>query len=147
MKLKPLFLATSLILSSSQLVAAPDFEKAKADPNKPKNVIVLIGDGMGLGQIEVARHMEYGKYGSLFIESLPNVALMKTSSADKQVTDSAAAGTAIATSVKTNNGAIGVDASGKEVDSILDDFKKMGRKVGVISTNTVTDATPAAFTA
>ncbi len=147
MKLKPLFLATSLIFSSSQLLAAPDFEQAKAEPNKPKNVIVMIGDGLGLGQMEVARHLEYGKNGRLFIESLPHVALVRTHSADKQVTDSAAAGTALATGVKTNNGAIGVDADGNEVDSILDAFQKAGHKVGVISNNTVTDATPAAYTA
>ncbi|WCE30253.1 alkaline phosphatase [Vibrio sp. SCSIO 43137] len=148
MNIKPLVLATSMALLGSQaVIAAPDFDKIKADPVKPKNVIVLIGDGMGVGQIEIARHMEYGKAGTLFLESLPNVALVRTYSANKQVTDSAAAGTALATAVKTNNAAIGVDQDGNEVDSILDDFQKKGRKVGVISTNTVTDATPAAFTA
>ena len=148
MKIKALTLATSLaLLGSAHAVAAPDFEQAQAEPVKPKNVIVFIGDGMGLGQIEIARHMEYGKEGTLFIESLPNVALVRTYSANNQVTDSAAAGTAIATSVKTNNKSIGVNAEGAEVDSILDDFQKTGHKVGVISTNTVTDATPAAFTA
>lgn len=148
MKLKTIALAITLALTgTSQVMAAPDFTAAKADPMKPKNVIIFIGDGMGVGQIEIARHMEYGKEGSLFIESLPNVALVKTYSANKQVTDSAAAGTAIATGVKTYNGAIGVDVNGVEVDSVLDNFQKAGRKVGVISTNTVTDATPAAFTA
>lgn len=148
MKIKALALATSVaLLGSTQVIAAPDFEQAKAESVKPKNVIVFIGDGMGLGQIEVARHMEYGKAGTLFIESLPNVALVRTYSANSQVTDSAAAGTAIATSVKTNNKSIGVNPDGEEVDSILDDFQKAGHKVGVISTNTVTDATPAAFTA
>ncbi|UGA57594.1 alkaline phosphatase [Vibrio sp. VB16] len=148
MKLKTIALATITALASSNYVmAAPDFAQAQAETIRPKNVIIFIGDGMGLGQIEIARHMEYGKDGSHFIESLPNVALVKTYSANNQVTDSAAAGTAIATSVKTNNSAIGVDPQGVEVDSILDDFQKAGRKVGVISTNTVTDATPAAFTA
>lgn len=148
MKLNTITLATIIALtSSSQVMSAPNFALAQAETAKPKNVIVFIGDGMGLGQIEIARHMEYGKDGSHFIESLPNVALVKTYSANKQVTDSAAAATAIATSVKTNNGAIGVDPQGIEVDSVLDDFQKSGRKVGVISTNTVTDATPAAFTA
>ncbi len=147
MKLKPLFLATSLVFASGQVVASPDFEQAKAEPNKPKNVIVMIGDGLGLGQIEVTRHMEYGKDGELFIETLPHVSLVKTTSANNFVTDSAAAGTALATGVKTNNGAIGVDAEGQPVDSVLDDFQKMGRAVGVISNNTVTDATPAAYTA
>lgn len=148
MKIKTLALATSLtLLGAHSVFASPDFTTVEADKHKPKNVIVLIGDGMGLGQIEIARHMEYGKDGTLFLESLPNVALVRTYPADKQVTDSAAAGTALATAVKTNNKSIGVNAKGEEVDSVLDDFQKMGKKVGVISTNTVTDATPAAFTA
>lgn len=148
MKIKTIAVATTLALLGTQnAFSSPDFEKAAMEPHKPKNVIVFIGDGMGLGQIEIARHMEYGKTGTLFIESLPNVALVRTYSANKQVTDSAAAGTALATAVKTNNSAIGVNAEGIEVDSILDDFQKNGHKVGVISTNTVTDATPAAFTA
>ncbi|MCM3587452.1 alkaline phosphatase [Mesobacillus maritimus] len=111
----------------------------------PKNVIVMVGDGMGLGQLEIARLMEYGKEGKLQMEQLDNVALMRTYSADNYVTDSGAAGTAIATSVKTNNESIGVDANGNEVDSILDLFQASGKKVGLISTNTVVDATPAAF--
>lgn len=113
----------------------------------PQNIIIFIGDGMGLGQIEVARQFEYGKHGSLFIESFPHVALIKTHSHDNHVTDSAAAATAIATGVKTNNHSVGIDPNGKEIDSILDDFKKSGRKVGIVTTSTVTDATPASFTA
>ncbi len=113
----------------------------------PKNVILMIGDGMGVGQIEIARLMEFGKDGRLFLESLPHTALVHTYSANKAVTDSAAGGTAIAIGQKTNNEMIGVSADGKEVDSILDLFKKNGRKTGAISTNTITDATPAAFTA
>lgn len=112
-----------------------------------KNVIVMIGDGMGLGQMEIARLFEYGKEGRLFMQSLPNVGLLQTYSADNFVTDSAAAGTALATGFKTYNGGVGVDEKGVTVDSILDVFKKNGSKVGVISTNTVFDATPAAFTA
>ncbi|KAB2338480.1 alkaline phosphatase [Cytobacillus depressus] len=113
----------------------------------PKNVIVMIGDGMGVGQIELARQMEYGKEGRLFLESLPYVSFVHTYSADHAVTDSAAGGTALAIGKKTNNGMIGVTPDGQEADSILDVFKKNGKKTGVISTNTVTDATPAAFTA
>ncbi|WP_066293669.1 alkaline phosphatase [Bacillus sp. FJAT-29937] len=113
----------------------------------PKNVILLIGDGMGMGQIEIARQMEYGKEGRLFLESLPFVSLVHTSSANYAVTDSAAGGTALAIGKKTNNGMIGITADGHESDSILDLFKSHDKKTGVISTNTVTDATPAAFTA
>ncbi|MBU8879343.1 alkaline phosphatase [Bacillus sp. FJAT-29790] len=114
---------------------------------RPKNVILMIGDGMGVGQIEVARQMEYGKDGRLFLESLPNVALIHTYSANNAVTDSAAGGTALAIGKKTKNEMIGVTAEGAESESILDLFKKDGKKTGVISTNMVTDATPAAFTA
>jgi len=113
---------------------------------QPKNVIVMIGDGMGIGQMEIARMFEYGREGKLFIETLPHAGLVHTYSANNGVTDSAAAGTALATGVKTNNGMIGMLPDKKEVDSILDKFKADGKKVGVISTNTVTDATPAAFT-
>jgi alkaline phosphatase len=124
---------------------------AKKNANKnakaPKNVILMVGDGMGIGQMEVARLFEYGKEGRLFMETLPHVALAHTYSNNNIVTDSAAAGTALATGQKTNNEMIGVSPEGKEVDSILDKFKQDGKKVGVISTNTATDATPAAFTA
>ncbi|MBT2707353.1 alkaline phosphatase [Bacillus sp. ISL-47] len=118
-----------------------------ANLEEPRNVILMIGDGMGVGQIEIAREMEYGKKGRLFLETLPHTALVHTFSANNLVTDSAAGGTALAIGKKTNNEMIGVTPDGAESDSILDLFKKNGKKAGVISTNTVTDATPAAFTA
>ena len=137
----------SLATNSSQVAAKADITKENVSQKPPKNVIVMVGDGMGIGQLEVARLMEYGKDGRLNMESLDNVALMHTYSANNTVTDSAAAGTAIATGTKTNNESIGVDENGNEVKSMLDAFQARGKKVGVISTNTVTDATPAAFTA
>jgi len=100
---------------------------------------------MGLGQMEIARLFEYGKEGKLYMQTLPNVALMQTYSADNFATDSAAAATAMATGVKTNNGAIGVDAQGNEVTSVTDLFKNAGKEIGLVSTNTVFDATPAGF--
>ncbi|MBB6449942.1 alkaline phosphatase [Geomicrobium halophilum] len=114
---------------------------------QPKNVIMMIGDGLGLGQMEIARLLEYGKEGNLHMESLDHAALMRTYSADNWVTDSAAAGTAIATSTRTNNGMIGVDPDNQNAESILDIFSDEGKKVGLISNNTITDATPAAFAA
>lgn len=98
--------------------------------NTPKNVILLIGDGMGVGAIEIARQLEYGKTGVLHLEQLEHVALMRTYSANNFVTDSAAGGSAIATGIKTNNESIGVDANGSEVDSILDAFQSNGKKWG-----------------
>lgn len=115
--------------------------------NGPKNVIFLVGDGMGLGQMEIARIFEHGKDGKLFLQSLPYTALVQTYSANNNVTDSAAGGTAIAIGKKTNNGMIGLTPDGKEWPSILDIFKENGAKTGIITTNSVTDATPASFTA
>lgn len=115
--------------------------------SKPKNVIMMIGDGMGVGQMEVARLLEKGKEGNLFIQSLPHVALIQTWAANNFVPDSASAGTALATGVKTDNKMVGITPDGQPVDSILDKFKQNGKKVGVISTNPVTDATPASFVA
>jgi len=117
-----------------------------AEQKQPQNVIVMVGDGMGVGQIEIGRLFEHGKEGRLYLQSLPNVALLQTYSANNFVTDSAAAGTALATGYKTNNKMTGVTPDGQAVESIVDLCKQHGKKVGIISTNTVYDATPAAFT-
>ncbi|MDZ5471044.1 alkaline phosphatase (plasmid) [Bacillus sp. 31A1R] len=145
MKKKIYFLL--LLITFSVFNPKPVVKGETNQHNRPKNVILMIGDGMGLGQMEIARMFEYGREGKLFIETLPHVGLVHTYSANNVVTDSAAGGTALATGVKTNNGMIGMSPDKKEVDSILDKFKANGKKVGVISTNTVTDATPASFTA
>ncbi|WP_235816530.1 alkaline phosphatase [Bacillus massilinigeriensis] len=125
----------------------PRSQKAAKQDIKPKNVIFMIGDGMGFGQMEIARLFEYGKTGKLFMETLPNVAFVHTNSANQFVTDSAAGGTALATGHKTNNEMIGIKPNQQVVDSILDKFKEDGKKVGVITTSSITDATPASFTA
>ncbi|GEL07388.1 alkaline phosphatase [Salisediminibacterium halotolerans] len=117
------------------------------ESDQPKNVIMMIGDGMGMGQIEVTRLLEHGKEGILSMEEMPHSALMRTYSANNWVTDSAAAGTGIATSEKTDNGVLGMSPDGEELDSVLKLFQEHDRSVGVVSNNTVTDATPAAFTA
>src|SRR6056297_1364287 len=75
---------------------------------------------------------------------LPNVGLMMTSSV-QGVPDSAAAGTAMATGKKTKNGMVGMSPTGAKLDSILDYAESLGKSSGIISTNKVTDATPAAF--
>ncbi|RXI96495.1 hypothetical protein DS745_22560 [Anaerobacillus alkaliphilus] len=123
----------------------PAGRKLVATANKPKNIIVLIGDGLGMGQMEVARLFEHGKEGYLFMQTMPHVALSQTYSADNFVTDSAAAGTALATAKKTNNTMLGITPDGNELDSILDVLQMAGKKVGFVSTNTATDATPAAY--
>jgi alkaline phosphatase len=107
-----------------------------------KNVILMIGDGMGLPDVSAA--MTVSGY-PLNIERCSAIGLQKTSSASNYITDSAAAGTALATGNKTKNGTIGMDAQGNSVKSMLEIAEEHGLATGLVSVSAVTDATPAAF--
>ena len=82
----------------------------------PRNVILMIGDGMGFGQIEAAGLYAYGAPGMLVLERAPYRGRVRTHSATEQVTDSAAAATAIGTGQKVANGVVALDIPGS-VDS------------------------------
>ncbi len=107
-----------------------------------KNVILLIGDGNGLSQISAAT---LANGGSLTLTQLKSIGLLKTQSADDFTTDSAAAGTALATGQKTNNRAIGLDVSDKPIENMVELLAKSGFNTGCITTDEITGATPAAF--
>jgi len=111
---------------------------------QPKNIILLIGDGMGLAQVEAA--MTASKK-TLNIERCSDTGFAKTSSSDEYITDSAAAATAIACGIKTYNGAIGVDSLGNDTKSILEYAEEAGLATGLVATSTITHATPASFIA
>jgi alkaline phosphatase len=118
----------------------------------PKNLILFIGDGMGISHVTATRLWRHGAYGKNFMENFPITGFSRTASSSDYVTDSAAAATALASGVRTYNGAIGVsDPSAdpqhelRELQSIMDLAKAAGKSTGVITTVTVTDATPAAF--
>ncbi|MCF8226996.1 MAG: alkaline phosphatase [Bacteroidales bacterium] len=118
---------------------------ADAQENKPaKNIIFLIGDGMGLQQMFAAYTVNGG---DLCIDKATHVGLQKTQSADKYITDSAASGTAMACGKKTYNGAIGVDTLGNDLESILKVAEQYGKSTGLVSTSGITHATPASFIA
>ena len=87
--------------------------------------------------------------GKLAMDSLPFAGVQHTDSRDPKepVTDSAAAGTAIATGVKTLKGAVGVDSDGRRVRSVLEAARDRGRATGLVTTSRVTDATPASLAA
>lgn len=110
--------------------------------SRVKNVILLIGDGMGLAQIYAGLT---ANRGDLNLAKLLNIGFSKTSAADTYITDSAAGGTAMATGQKTNNRAIGVDSAGKAIPAIPTLIKKWNMVSGLISAGSITDATPAAF--
>ncbi|MFI0430270.1 alkaline phosphatase [Mariniflexile sp. HMF6888] len=107
-----------------------------------KNVILLIGDGNGLSQISSA---VLANNGELSLTQLKSLGLIKTQSADDFTTDSAAAGTALATGEKTNNRAIGTDKEGVSIENITEILQKRGFSTGCITTDEITGATPSAF--
>lgn len=124
--------------------------KASIVDGTPKNVILLIGDGMGDSEITVARNYALGA-GQFFkgIDALPITGQYTHYSLDKKtgkptyVTDSAASGTAWATGVKSYNGAIGVDIREQPHKSLLELARAAGLATGNVSTAELQDATPA----
>ena len=138
-----------LTLISILLFACKVPEQASSAPNaqqqvKPKNIILLIGDGMGMGQISAGTYLN-NNYSSL--ERFPVVGLHKPYASDSLITDSAAGATAFASGVKTYYGAIGVDSDSQSVVTILEEAEMKGQATGMVATSTITHATPAAFIA
>ena len=109
---------------------------------KVRNVILMIGDGMGLGAVTAAM---YANGGELTMTNLRHLGYVRTQSASSFTTDSAASGTAYATGIKTNNGFVGVDPSKKPVANIPEKLAPAGFACGVVSTDNMNGATPAAF--
>ncbi len=132
----------------------------KQNLKRAKNIILFIGDGMGISTITAARILDgqiqgnTGEEHSLSFEKLPYVGLLKTYNTDQQVPDSAGTMTAIMTGVKTKAGFISVNqnavrqncesARGNYLDTLLESMEKQGYKTGIISTAKITHATPAA---
>ena len=110
----------------------------------PKNIILMIGDGMGLAQLYSAMT---ANGGHLFVENFKNVGFSKTYSSNNYITDSAAGGTALSSGIKTYNGAIGVGPDKQPVENIRELAEKRGFKTGLVSTSAITHATPASFIA
>lgn len=127
--------------------------KAAIKGGAAKNVILLIGDGMGDSEITIARNYAYGAAGRLpGLDALPLTGSYTTYSLHKDgpeagrpdyVTDSAASGSAWATGTKTYDGAISVDLDGTPHDTLLELAKANGLKTGDVSTAEIQDATPA----
>ena len=128
--------ARKLNLRPSQIVPA-------ADTLPVRNLIYLIGDGMGLSHVSMLM-LEEG-YGTTAFDRAQNIALITTYSANNRVTDSAAAGTALATRHKTGNGMLGVLPDSTAAESIMADAIRAGMPTGVVVTSTLQHATPGAF--
>lgn len=111
---------------------------------RPKRVILLIGDGMGLQQITAGLYKNKDK---LNLESCTTVGFHKSYSADALIADSGASATAMAAGVKTKNGYIGLDQKGLPVKTLVELAKAKGMAVGLVTNAAFTFATPAAFVA
>lgn len=134
-----------IIVIGATFISCSSAKKAKSiKTTEIRNVILMIGDGMGLPDVYAAMTVSEMP---LNIERCNVTGLQKTYSADNYITDSGAAGTALATGTKTKNGTIGMDAGGKPVKSILEIAEENGLATGLVSTSSVTHATPASFIA
>lgn len=136
-------------------VADPDavtFERISgiigAEYKTPKNVILLIGDGMGPNDVVLAEKYGDGVYDfGLLLNMITNNGLVTTKSADNEITDSAAAGTALATGTKTNNGFVGVAPDSTVLKNMAEIAREAGKKVGIVTDDELFGATPSAFLA
>ncbi len=108
----------------------------------PKNVIYMIGDGMGLSAISTGFY--YGEQASVFTR-FTQIGLQQTSSAKQKITDSASSGTALASGTKTNNGVVGMDTTKTPHQNIAELTASLGWSTGVVATSTISHATPASF--
>ncbi|MEI8205839.1 MAG: alkaline phosphatase [Kiritimatiellales bacterium] len=109
----------------------------------PKNIILFIGDGMGLAQVTAGKIAR----GTLEMERCPITGFATTWADGALVTDSAAAATALSTGVKTRNGALGVDPNDKPLKHVIEYAKEKGKSTGVAVACSLTHATPAGFIA
>lgn len=130
-------IASAKSYQPSQHMHTPSHEKAKS-------VILFVGDGMGAVQRDAIRLATVGLNGDLEMNKMPYAGIVHTSSTST-VTDSAAAATAMASGVKTYNGAIGMDANKVSKKTVLEEAEEAGKSTGLVTTSQITDATPAAF--
>jgi alkaline phosphatase len=140
--------STSILLSiflGSFLISFGENDKnsQKGTP-EIRNIIFMIGDGMGLPAVYAA--MSVSAY-PLNFERCTYTGMQKTYSLDNYITDSGAAGTALASGKKTNNGVIGQGPQGTQYKSILEIAEEHGLATGLVATSTITHATPASFIA
>ena len=118
-----------------------NLEKIPTTSKKIKNVIYMVGDGMGENHI-IATQIYKGE--KLNIQTIKNKSYVVTDSISG-ATDSAAAATALATGYKTNNGVIGKDIYGNDIENLIEYTNKMGMKTGIVCTQILNHATPAGF--
>nr|WP_307254249.1 alkaline phosphatase [Croceifilum oryzae] len=128
----------------------PGAEAKKKDGDEIRNVIVLIGDGMGPSYMTAYRYFKDDpktkvKESTAFDPYLVGMQTTYPEDEHENITDSASAATAMSAGVKTYNNAIAVDNDQSEVKTVLEEAKEKGKSTGLVATSEITHATPAAF--
>lgn len=152
-------LAIGLLSGCASDGASRDRQQLRQSASAPKNVILFVGDGMGIGTVTAIRILEgqmrgeTGEENVLSWETFPNVALSKTYNTNQQVPDSAGTATAFMTGVKTKAGVLGVGPGiiegncasmvGQKLKTALEIAAENGQSTGVVTTTRITHATPA----
>lgn len=145
--LLPLGLSALLACSSGSPMDMPAPSADAQSPDGPQPIVILmIGDGMGAGQLEVASQYRHGEPGKLFMQSLAHQGELRTGNLSGTV-DSAAAATTMATGKLTYNTFIGLDRYEVATETLVERARDQGLGTGVVSTAYLSHATPAAFTA
>lgn len=145
--------ALTLAVSASTLLSAGQASAVQAvsvEKKQIKNIIFLIGDGMGSSYTSAYRYMKddpstKGMDKTVFDPYLVGAQMTYPDDDKQNVTDSASAATAMSAGVKTYNAAIAVDPEQKEVKTVLEQAKENGKATGLVATSEITHATPAAF--
>jgi len=160
MKNKALIIIFVFLIIGISLINFPSCRRA----SRPFNIILMISDGCGYNCFELANLYQYGQAKSQVYDSFPVQYAVSTYSASStpydpqkawesfefvlsDPTDSAAAGTALATGVKTNDGIVGLDPKGLKLTSIIEFAETLGKKTGTVTSVPFCHATPAAFLA
>jgi alkaline phosphatase len=154
-RLLPILLSGILMLSMVPFNQANAADDPLAPGLRPRNVILFIGDGMGVSTVSATRFYSVGVDGNLVMDQMPYAALSRVSTTDFITPDSAGAMTSMMSGINTNSGTIGMgpdteindfnnDGDGPRLVNVLEQAAQAGMKVGVISTARVTHATPAA---
>ncbi|GIP24492.1 alkaline phosphatase [Paenibacillus sp. J22TS3] len=152
-KIIPTALLTSLAVTaalSGGVVSSAPAATPKKDNNEIRNVIFLIGDGMGVSYTTAYRYLKDNPATPImerteFDKYLVGNQMTYPEDEKENVTDSASAATAMSAGVKTYNAAIAVDNDHTEVKTVLEEAKRAGKSTGLVATSEITHATPAAF--
>lgn len=139
-----------LLIVACVVIANMGNHGKSANPGPAKYIFLFIGDGMGATHVAAAEsYLSYleGERGleQVSFTKFPVLGMASTYSADKNITCSSAAGTAISCGEKTNNGMLGITPDGDTLTSIALELKEKGYKIGIMSSVPVNHATPAAF--